>query len=111
MWPGEAAPLRAALLVGLLAVLGPAPASAEPGGAQVAQESPARQLSDKEVRRLLIQQSIRRYPGSCPCPYNYDRGGRRCGGRSAYSRPGGRSPLCYEGDVTQEMVDRYRERQ
>ena len=67
------------------------------------------QLSDQEVRRLIIQESIRRYPGSCPCPYNVDRAGRRCGRRSAYSRPGGRSPLCYEKDVSQEMVEQYRQ--
>ncbi len=64
--------------------------------------------SDAEIKRVLIQQSIARYSGSCPCPYNVDRGGRRCGGRSAYSRPGGYAPLCYESDVTQEMVERYR---
>lgn len=33
--------------------------------------------------------------GRCDCPYHTDRAGRRCGARSAYSRPGGRSPRCY----------------
>lgn len=66
------------------------------------------QLSDEEIRKLLIQQSIAGYSGSCPCPYNVDRGGRRCGKRSAYIRPGGRSPLCYSKDVTAEMIKRYR---
>ncbi|HDZ72256.1 MAG TPA: SH3 domain-containing protein [Aurantimonas coralicida] len=33
--------------------------------------------------------------GSCDCPYDVMRNGRVCGGRSAYSRPGGRSPQCY----------------
>ena len=33
--------------------------------------------------------------GSCDCPYDLMRNGRSCGGRSAYSRPGGRSPACY----------------
>lgn len=46
-----------------------------------------------------IRQSIAAYPGSCPCPYSTDRAGRRCGARSAYSRPGGRAPLCYPADV------------
>jgi len=36
------------------------------------------------------------------------RNGRRCGGNSAYSKPGGASPLCYARDVTDEMVERYR---
>lgn len=33
--------------------------------------------------------------GSCDCPYDYTSSGSRCGDRSAYSRPGGRSPVCY----------------
>lgn len=36
--------------------------------------------------------------GSCDCPYDFDRRGRSCGKRSAYSRPGGRSPICYVRD-------------
>jgi hypothetical protein len=38
------------------------------------------------------------------------RNGRACGGRSAYSRPGGASPLCYPGDVTTAMIESYRQR-
>lgn len=60
-------------------------------------------LATKEI----ISQSIRSYPGSCPCPYNRDRGGRRCGGRSAWSRPGGYSPMCYESDVTKSRLKTY----
>ena len=66
--------------------------------------------TDAQIRQLLINQSIARYSGSCPCPYNTDRGGRRCGGRSAYSRPGGASPLCYPTDVGDGAVAAYRER-
>ena len=66
--------------------------------------------TDAEIRQLLINQSIARYSGSCPCPYNTDRGGRRCGGRSAYSRPGGASPLCYPTDVSDAAVEAYRAR-
>lgn len=46
-----------------------------------------------------IRQSIAAYSGNCPCPYSVDRAGRRCGARSAYSRPGGAAPLCYPADV------------
>lgn len=46
-----------------------------------------------------IRASIAAYPGNCPCPYSYDRAGRRCGGRSAWSRRGGYAPLCYPSDV------------
>lgn len=35
------------------------------------------------------------YVGRCDCPYDMMRNGRRCGGNSAYSRPGGRNPVCY----------------
>jgi len=38
----------------------------------------------KEIQQALIRESIARYTGSCPCPYNTDRGGKRCGKRSAY---------------------------
>lgn len=34
----------------------------------------------------------------CQCPYDIDVRGSRCGGRSAYSRPGGEEPRCYVGD-------------
>ena len=36
--------------------------------------------------------------GSCSCPYDTDRAGRTCGGRSAYSRPNGDRPVCYQDD-------------
>ncbi len=70
----------------------------------------ASQLSDAEVRRRIIQQSIAAYPGPCPCPYNVMRNGRPCGTNSAYSKPGGRSPVCYERDVTAAMVREFRAR-
>ncbi|MEO1444983.1 MAG: hypothetical protein AAFV46_01865 [Cyanobacteria bacterium J06635_11] len=34
--------------------------------------------------------------GTCDCPYDRNSRGERCGDRSAYSRPGGRSPICYQ---------------
>ena len=80
-----------------------------PVGFSVASEEEAAK-SDSEIRRILIRNSIRSYSGSCPCPYSTDRAGRRCGKRSAYSRPGGASPLCYERDVSQSTVDKHRER-
>ena len=54
------------------------------------------ELSDDEIRRLLIGQSLAQYSGNCPCPYNADRAGRSCGRRSAYSKPGGYAPLCFQ---------------
>jgi len=36
--------------------------------------------------------------GLCECPYDYNTQGQLCGDASAYSRPGGASPICYERD-------------
>ena len=70
---------------------------------------PVRQATDAEIRQHLIDLSIATYRGRCPCPYFTDRAGRRCGGRSAYSRPGGYSPKCYAGDVSAEEVRAFRD--
>jgi hypothetical protein len=67
-------------------------------------------VSDDAIRQGLVQQSIAQYSGSCPCPYNVDRGGRSCGGRSAYSRPGGASPYCYASDIPASAIEAYRRR-
>ncbi|CAO3407826.1 hypothetical protein [Azospirillum largimobile] len=64
--------------------------------------------TDDEVRQRIISESIASYPGNCACPYSTMRNGHRCGGRSAYSRPGGRAPICYSNDVTEAMVTRWR---
>jgi len=66
--------------------------------------------TDAEIKQLIIKESIAAYKGSCPCPYSTDKAGKSCGARSAYSKPGGASPLCYEKDVTPKMVDDYRKR-
>lgn len=71
-------------------------------------QAPKKPLTDVEIKQAIISRSIASYSGSCPCPYNRDRAGRRCGGRSAYSRPGGASPLCFDSDVTEKMVADYR---
>ena len=65
-------------------------------------------LSDAQIRVHLIKASQDGYSGSCPCPDNRDNAGRRCGKRSAYSRPGGEEPLCYPKDVTADMIVEYR---
>lgn len=88
--------------------VGPAGATGEVYLAQA--QSGGSQLSDEQVRRILIERSIASYSGSCPCPYNRARNGSRCGKRSAYSRPGGASPLCYPQDISEDMVQRFRSR-
>ena len=66
------------------------------------------QSNDNDIRKAIIRESLAAYPGNCPCPYNSDRAGRSCGRRSAYSRPGGYSPICYDSDMTDAMVKQYR---
>ena len=56
------------------------------------------------IKQTMIAESRADYPGRCPCPYDTMRNGASCGGRSAYSRPGGSSPLCYERDIDAAMV-------
>jgi hypothetical protein len=64
--------------------------------------------SDAQIRQIIIRDSIAAYPGPCACPYNRTRNGSACGGRSAYSRPGGHAPICYPRDVTQAQIADYR---
>ena len=66
--------------------------------------------ADGDIKNQIIAESIASYPGNCPCPYNLAKNGSHCGKRSAYSRPGGYSPLCYESDVTPEMIEAYKKR-
>lgn len=70
--------------------------------------SPSVTLGTAAIAKLLITASIDAYPSSCACPYQSDRGGRSCGRRSAYSRPGGFAPLCYAKDITPTMIASYR---
>ena len=65
-------------------------------------------MTDAEVKQAIIRESISNYSGNCPCPYNNMRNGNRCGGHSAYSKPGGASPICYPSDVTPSMIRTYR---
>lgn len=68
----------------------------------------AGKLTTEQVKEQVIRESIARYPGNCPCPYNAASNGSRCGGRSAYSRGGGYALVCYPEDVTPAMVERWR---
>jgi hypothetical protein len=75
-----------------------------------AQALPKTRVTDAEIKQMIIQDSIASYRGSCPCPYSIARNGSACGGRSAYSKPGGTSPICYANDISQQMVINYRNR-
>lgn len=70
----------------------------------------AAQLTDDQVKAQIIADSIASYPGRCPCPYNLAKNGSQCGGRSAWSRAGGYSPICYPDEVSAEMIAAWRAR-
>jgi hypothetical protein len=72
---------------------------------------PALAQSDEDIRRLLIQDSLARFQGYCPCPYSYDRG-QQCADKSVYGRPSGRPSdlYCYPGDVPYWVIVEYRRR-
>lgn len=69
-------------------------------------------LSQAAIVAAIIAASIAFYKsdsgGPCACPEDVDRGGRRCGKRSAYSRSGGYDVTCYAQDVTPEMISSWR---
>lgn len=85
--------------VGLAILVALAMASPSSGG---------QSMSDAQIKQAIIRQSIASYSGSCPCPYSTARNGSRCGGRSAYSRPGGEAPICYASDISAAQVAAYR---
>jgi hypothetical protein len=65
-------------------------------------------ISDKEIKMILIHQSIQEYGKSCPCPYSKSPNGGQCGLNSAYSKAGRLSILCYPSNITRKMVKKYR---
>ena len=96
----------AARLTLICAVVGALAFASTAAGAQRLGELP-----DAQVREQIIKDSIAAYKATghpCACPDDLARNGSRCGGRSAYSRPGGATPLCYLKDVSDEMVRQWR---
>lgn len=75
------------------------------------QESLARTpLNDAQIKQKIIAESIAAWPGNCACPFNVARNGSHCGKRSAWSRPGGYSPICYADEVSAQMIETWREK-
>jgi hypothetical protein len=70
----------------------------------------AGEMTDEQVRESVVRESVASYSGSCACPENTDAAGRRCGARSAYSKPGGAKPICYPHEVSDEQVREFRQR-
>lgn len=68
-------------------------------------------LTAAAIAAILVKASRDQYHATgrpCACPDDTMRNGRACGGKSAYSRPGGAAPLCYPTDITPAMVEAYR---
>lgn len=65
-------------------------------------------ITQSVIIQRIITESVASYPGSCACPYSTDRRGKRCGNRSAYSKPGGYAPICFAQDVTKSMIEAHR---
>jgi hypothetical protein len=71
-------------------------------------------LTAAAIAAIIVKASRDQYYATghpCACPDDTMRNGRACGGRSAYSRPGGAAPLCYPTDVPAAMIESYRQRQ
>ena len=66
-------------------------------------------LTVAQVKQIITHDSIASYPGTCACPFNTARNGSSCGRRSAWSKAGGYSPICYEKEVSKEMVKEWRQ--
>jgi hypothetical protein len=70
-------------------------------------------LTAAAIAAIIVKTSRDQYYATghpCACPDDLMRNGRACGGRSAYSRPGGAAPLCYPTDVTATMIESYRQK-
>lgn len=70
----------------------------------------AAEMTDEQVRERIVRASVKSYSGSCACPESTDAAGRRCGERSAHSKPGGAKPICYVHEVSDQQVREFRQR-
>src|SRR5438552_8920417 len=93
------------------------PASAGPDSKPTRTETKGKveaALTAAAIAAIIVQASRDQYHATgrpCACPDDTARNCSSCGGRSAYSRPGGASPLCYPSDVSAAVIELYRQRQ
>lgn len=66
-------------------------------------------FTDSQIRWLLIGGGHTSNEEPCQCPWDRDVDGSVCGERSAYCRPNGDAPVCYESDVSDETVQAWRD--
>lgn len=60
-------------------------------------------FNTKYLNSLVITKEIEEYWAPCPCPYSRDINNNVCGNRSAFSRAGGASPICYDYQVSSNL--------
>jgi hypothetical protein len=68
-------------------------------------------LTDVAIAALIIAASVAIYKSTgkpCACPNDTARNGSSCGGRSAWSKPGGAKPVCFPADINADMIKAYR---
>src|SRR5262249_53912569 len=87
--------------------------SAVPAALSAQQPASSTDRTDAAIAAMIMHESRNAYYATghpCACPDDLMRNGRRCGGTSAYIRPGGAHPLCSATDVPPEMIQQYRAR-
>ncbi len=87
-----------ALLVAFGLILSPLTITEAAKVAAKASAAKASSLTSAQ-KQALIKKSVASYKGNCPCPWSKMKNGRTCGKTSAWSKPGGAQPLCYESDI------------
>ncbi len=55
------------------------------------------------IGSILVFSSFALAKGNCNCPFDYDKRGNRCGGRSSFCRPGGAEPACGTKNNTEKI--------
>jgi hypothetical protein len=90
-----------------------APTSRKPFQSSTTKQDSVLRITDAQISARLVRESRAEYYATghpCACPDDVARNGSRCGGRSAYSRPGGAEPYCYVADVPASEIEAYRQR-
>ncbi len=88
------------------------PTEAAKEGANASSNLTLSKITDDEIKTEILRDYLTyhlRYRGSCPCPEFRSSDNKRCGKRSAWSRRANKTVLCYKDDVTQDMIDDWRE--
>jgi hypothetical protein len=102
-----------ALLLFTCVTLGPLRAEERMHDASLPTVAPnaLQQLSDTRIRQQIMRQSQLAYRARCVCPYQVkDALGRSCHGRHETVSTGPR-PICYPKQVTQKMIDDWKNHQ